>query len=184
MTNIYFVRHAHSTYSTDEIGRPLSLKGFSDAKLVSDLLIDHHINHVISSPYKRAIQTVEELAQQFKLPIELMDGFRERKLSEHPVPDFDAAIAKVWSEPQFSLKGGESNLMAQERGVRSFMQVLDEWQGKNVVIGTHGNIMVLIMSYFDVKYDLTFWKQLEMPDIYQLSFEDKVLKEVNRISKE
>ncbi|MER2169314.1 MAG: histidine phosphatase family protein [Psychrobacillus psychrodurans] len=184
MTNIYFVRHAHSTYSTDEVGRPLSKKGFNDANLVADLLKEHDITHVISSTYKRAIQTVDKVAQQFDLTIELVDGFRERTLSERPVADFDEAIAKVWSDPQFSWEGGESNLVAQERGVSSLMLVLEKWKGKNVVIGTHGNIMVLIMNYFDVKYDLAFWEQLQMPDIYRLSFQDGVLKEVNRITKE
>lgn len=52
MTNIYFVRHAHSTYSTDEVGRPLSLRGLNDANLVANLLMHHDIDHVISSPYK------------------------------------------------------------------------------------------------------------------------------------
>lgn len=184
MTNIYFVRHAHSTYSTDEVGRPLSLRGLYDANLVANLLMHHDIDHVISSPYKRAIQTVEKVAQQFNLTIELVEGFRERTLSEHPVPNFDEAIAKVWEEPAFSWKGGESNLVAQERGVTSLLQVLDEWQDKNVVIGTHGNIMVLIMNYFDVKYNLAFWDQLQMPDIYQLSFEGRKLRDVKRISEE
>lgn len=30
-TNIYLVRHGHSVYTSDELNRPLSEKGFRDA---------------------------------------------------------------------------------------------------------------------------------------------------------
>ena len=55
------------------------------------------------------------------------------------------------------------------------------YKGKNIVIGTHGNIMALIMNYYDKKYDYLFWKRLNMPDIYELSFEDKELISINKI---
>jgi 2,3-bisphosphoglycerate-dependent phosphoglycerate mutase len=59
ITNIYFVRHADSSYTPEELNRPLSEKGIKDAKKVTELLSHENITKVISSPYKRAIQTVE-----------------------------------------------------------------------------------------------------------------------------
>lgn len=44
MTNIYFVRHAHSTYTPDEMERPLSEKGYLDALRVTELLIEEIIS--------------------------------------------------------------------------------------------------------------------------------------------
>jgi 2,3-bisphosphoglycerate-dependent phosphoglycerate mutase len=41
--------------------------------------------------------------------------------------------------------------------------------------------MVLIMNYYDKKYNYDFWNNLNMPDIYKLSFEDVVLIGVKRI---
>jgi 2,3-bisphosphoglycerate-dependent phosphoglycerate mutase len=58
---------------------------------------------------------------------------------------------------------------------------LTRYEGNNIVIGTHGNIMVLIMNYFDEKFGFEFWKELKMPDIYKLTFDKSKLKEVNRI---
>ena len=58
-TTIYFVRHAHSTYTPDELGRPLSPKGYMDAERITDSLKHESIHYVLASPYKRAIQTVE-----------------------------------------------------------------------------------------------------------------------------
>jgi 2,3-bisphosphoglycerate-dependent phosphoglycerate mutase len=49
ITNLYFVRHAHSIYTPDELGRPLSERGLSDAKLVTERLRKESIDLVISS---------------------------------------------------------------------------------------------------------------------------------------
>ncbi|TLS38310.1 histidine phosphatase family protein [Pseudalkalibacillus caeni] len=180
-TNVYFVRHAHSTYTPDERKRPLSDRGYIDAKKVTELLADHPIEVIISSPYKRAFQTVEGLANRLGKEIKIVEEFKERTLSGEPVENFEAAIEKVWKEERFAFPGGESNLEAQAKGVRAFKQVLDEYAGKNIVIGTHGNIMVLIMKFFNPGFDVTFWKKLDMPDIYCLTFDNGKLAGHKRI---
>ena len=181
MTNLYFVRHAHSTYTPDELNRPLSEKGFSDATLVTRLLKTEGIDVVLSSPYKRAVQTVEGIAEYIHTDIGIIEGFKERTLTAVPSNDFAFAIAKVWEDYNFSWEGGESNVVAQERGIESTFKLLDYYKGKNVVIGTHGNIMVLIMNFFDRQYNFSFWQNLDMPDIYKLTFDGKVLRNVERI---
>lgn len=181
ITNIYFVRHANSSYTPDELNRPLSEKGLKDAKKVTELLSHKNITMVISSPYKRAIQTVEGTANRFGLTISIDEGFRERKLADSSVVNFDEVILKYWENFNFSLSGGETGYFAQDRGVQSLKSVLNKYCGGNVVIGTHGNIMVLIMNYYDKKYNCDFWNSLNMPDIYKLSFEDGALMGVKRI---
>jgi 2,3-bisphosphoglycerate-dependent phosphoglycerate mutase len=183
ITNLYFVRHAHSTYTPDELIRPLSERGFTDAKIATELLIKENIDHVISSPYKRAIQSVEGIAAHIGKEIEIKQDFRERNLSTKPVEDFHYAIIKVWENEHFSWEGGESNRTAQARGVKATEKVLEKYKGKNVAIGTHGNMMVLIMNYFDKRFDFNFWKELNMPDIYKLTFFETELREVNRVWK-
>jgi 2,3-bisphosphoglycerate-dependent phosphoglycerate mutase len=178
-TNLYFVRHAHSVYTPDELGRPLSEKGMRDARAVAELMECESIDLVLSSPYKRAVQTVEGIAAD----IELIDDFRERTLSNSPVPDFAFAIQQVWQDEQFAWEGGESNEAARMRGVETTLALLDKHAGKNIAIGTHGNIMVLIMNYFDPAYDFQFWKELSMPDIYKLSFNGDKLIEAARIGR-
>lgn len=79
------------------------------------------------------------------------------------------------------LEGGESNYEAQKRGVQALKKVLNEYKGLNIVIGSHGNMMVLVMNYFDAKFNYDFWKQLTMPDIYQLTFEGEELVKINRL---
>ena len=98
MTTIYFVRHAHSTYTKEERERPLSEKGHLDAENVTHLLKDKHIDVVISSPYKRAIQTVQGIANTYHVSIEIEEDLRERLLSSEPIADFNDAIENVWED--------------------------------------------------------------------------------------
>ncbi|WP_445671457.1 hypothetical protein [Paenibacillus sp. FSL R7-0302] len=58
---------------------------------------------------------------------------------------------------------------------------MQQYKGKSIAIGTHGNLMVLIMNTLDKRYDYSFWKQLEMPDIYKLSFHEDKLEGVQHI---
>lgn len=113
MTTIYFVRHAHSTYTKEERERPLSEKGHLDAENVTHLLKDKHIDVVISSPYKRAIQTVQGIANTYHVSIEIEEDLRERLLSSEPIADFNDAIENVWEDWSFAYEGGESNDVAQ-----------------------------------------------------------------------
>jgi 2,3-bisphosphoglycerate-dependent phosphoglycerate mutase len=181
---LYFVRHAHSTYTPKELERPLSNQGANDAKVITELLMKESIEFVCSSPYKRAYQTVEGIAKHIGIEIEIVDDLKERKLSKSPVEDFSHAITQVWENENFAFDGGESNIIAQKRGVNVTLQILEKYQGKNIVVGTHGNIMVLIMNYFDRKFDFHFWKELGMPDIYKLSFQENRLINVSRVWKD
>lgn len=183
LTNLFFVRHAHSVYTPEELTRPLSEKGVKDSNLVTDILKHQNIDHVISSPYQRAIQTVEGVAKSRGKIIETIDGFKERILSQSPVEDFQLAVEKVWEEPTFSWDGGESNVNAQERGIHALNNLLARYAGKNIVIGTHGNILTLMFNYYDKQYNYEFWKRLEMPDIYQATFWDKSFVNVRKLWK-
>jgi 2,3-bisphosphoglycerate-dependent phosphoglycerate mutase len=184
MTVIYFVRHAHSYYTADEYNRPLSDKGFEDRERVTKLFKDKIIHAAYSSPYKRAIQTVEGIAQEHNLQINTMDTLRERILSNRKIIDFDDAIYQLWSQLNFAFEGGESNESAMERAITTLKKIVLAHPNDNVVIGTHGNIMVLMMHYFDTQFDYTFWKDLAMPDVYELTFENFMLRDVQRIWRE
>ncbi|EEM90403.1 histidine phosphatase family protein [Bacillus thuringiensis serovar vazensis] len=172
MTTIYFVRHAHSTYTKEERERPLSEKGHCDAENVTSLLKDKHIDVVISSPYKRAVQTVQGIANTYNVSIQIEEDLQERLLSSELIENFNDAMENVWGDWSFAYEGGESNDVAQRRAVICMQSILKKYKGKNIVIGTHGNIMVLLMNYFDSKYDFQFWKTLHMPDVYKLTFDN------------
>ncbi|WP_123538838.1 histidine phosphatase family protein [Halosimplex salinum] len=181
-TTLYFVRHAHSPYVPNrEAERGLSERGRRDASRVTEILTRYDIDGVVSSPYARAVETVRETAEIAGAEVRTECGFRERTLAESHVEDFEEAITKVWDDPSFSWPGGESNEAAQERGIEAVGRTLDQWSGKTVVIGTHGNILTLILNHYDEAYDFEFWQELTMPDIYEVTFENGPSPVIERI---
>lgn len=181
MTVVYFVRHAHSNYSSDEYNRPLSLKGLQDANLITEKLKDRQIDAVISSPYKRAIETVQGIAKWNRKQVITCDVLKERTLALGPVVDFERAINRVWNNPAFSYEGGESNLAAQRRVVPVFQKILMHYEDAHIVVGTHGNILTLILNAFNPAIGLTFWQELKMPDIIKVEFQQLELVRLEQI---
>lgn len=158
ITNIFLVKHAYSIYGSDELNRLLSEEGINESKKVLDLLIDENITNIISSAYKRAIQTVEKVGYYFKINIIINDKFRERSIFNGYVDDFNKVISKWWEDFEFALDGGESSSIAQNKGIEELKNILNKYKGENIIIGTHGNIIILIMNYYDKKYNYIFWK--------------------------
>ena len=63
MTHVYFVRHAEpNCQNHDDALRELSPKGLADRALAAGYLRDKGVNAVLSSPYRRAVNTVAPLA--------------------------------------------------------------------------------------------------------------------------
>lgn len=89
-TNLFLVRHAHSVYTPEET-RPLSERGMLDTKYVTEILKEESIDYVISSPYKRAIQTVQGIANDIGKEMNIEENLKERVLSINPVDDFNQA---------------------------------------------------------------------------------------------
>ena len=83
MTKVYFVRHAEPNYENhDDMLRELSARGMEDRKRVTAFLSDKQIDVVLSSPFKRAVDTVKDFADSKGLTVETVNDFRERKVDK------------------------------------------------------------------------------------------------------
>ncbi|WP_422657618.1 histidine phosphatase family protein [Paenibacillus sp. EC2-1] len=186
-TIIYMVRHAESPYTEgNERTRGLTAKGKVDAEKITEILKDEGINTIISSPYARAILTLEGLAKELELETQIFEDLRERHFSDYIImnEEFIPTMKKMFDDPAYSLPGGESNTVCQNRSVVVLKNILQEHKGKKVAIGTHGNVMTLMMNYFNSNYGLDFMNQTKKPDIYKMKFRDLVLEGVTRLWKE
>lgn len=185
-TTVYMVRHAESPFVFgEERTRGLSEKGEKDAEKVMGLLKHEHIDVMVSSPYTRVINTLNKLANSKGLSIKLYEELKERhikgldyKLHEDELLN---GIRKSFEDKEFCFSGGESTRQAQERSIAVLKQILKQYEGKVIVIGTHGNIMTIMMNYFDDKYGYEFWKNTSKPDIYKLVISEDKLIAVTRL---
>lgn len=182
MTSIYFVRHAESIYvEGKERSRGLTVKGIEDSEVIKDRLINEEIDYFISSPYQRSIQTITPAAEAYFKDIVIEEDLRERAIGEFEPLSFYEAKQKVYEQFDYSFLGGESSHHAQRRTVRVIEDVLKTYAGKKIVIGTHGDIMTLMMNYFDERYGFDFWQSTSMPDIYKLRFEQNTYVSTERL---
>ena len=147
MTRIYYVRHAEPNYDNhnDDL-RELSPKGLIDRKLVTAFLLDKQINVVVSSPYKRAIDTVKDFSDKSGLEIEIIEDFKERKVDSVWIDDFTAFTKNQWIDFNYKLSDGECLSEVQTRNVQAFIELLNRYQGKNIVVGGHGTALSTIIN--------------------------------------
>ena len=167
-TTFLLVRHAHADWIPDEM-RPLSEEGRGQALALCRRVEGESPVAIYSSPYTRARQSVEPLAERLGLPIEELHDLRERSLTLDPVDDWEATIEPTWTD--FSLRfpaGGETNAEAMDRARRAFESLRDRHLGEVIVVATHGNLLVLMLRLLDASKGFDFWRGLSTPDLYRL----------------
>ena len=174
MTNIYFVRHAEPNYENhNDRLRELTEKGLRDRETVTEYLADKNIHAVLSSPYKRAVDTVKHFADGQGLEIELVEDFRERTVDNVWIEDFNAFAQRQWTDFDYKLEGGECLREVQQRNIAALNNVLLRYEGKNVAIGSHGTAVSTILRHFQPSFSYPDFRRLQpvMPLIVRLSFE-------------
>ena len=92
MAKLYLVRHAHAGSrggggELDE-DRELSERGWRQAEGLCDALARHDIRRLLSSPFRRCVQTLEPLGRKLGLPVEV-----DRRLAERSTAADALALA-------------------------------------------------------------------------------------------
>lgn len=165
MKKIYVVRHCKAEGQTPE--SPLTEEGLEQAKKLAVYFADVKVTRIISSPYKRAIQTVRPLSEQLNIEIEMNDRLEERKLSAEPLLDWLEKLKKTFDNPRLKFEGGESSEEATNRIVEVAESVFQS-ELENTIIVTHGNLMALLLNHYDKQFGFNEWAGLSNPDIYLL----------------
>jgi len=188
VTTVYFIRHAESDISVkDGRIRPLTEKGLADCHLVTDFLKDKNINVVLSSPFKRAIDTISDFAIKNNLEIQTIEDFRERKSDSdwnRHNDNFLSFIERQWHDFSYTSSDGECLDEVQKRNIKALKNVLIQFNGKNIVIGTHGTALSTIINYYDNTYCFDDFKAMVniMPWVVKMSFDDNRCTEIQKIN--
>lgn len=175
MTTVYFVRHAEPNYNNhNDAFRELSPKGMEDRKLVTKFLADKQIDVVLSSPYKRAIDTVKDFADRCGFQIDIIPDFRERKVDSGWIEDFTSFTKKQWNDFSYKLSDGECLREVQTRNVSALQQVLEKYAGKNIAAGSHGTALSTIINYYDNSFGYSDFEKIKnvMPWIVEFVFDE------------
>jgi 8-oxo-dGTP diphosphatase len=78
---LFLVRHAkagsRSGWVGADITRPLTRSGREQADGITRLLIDEPVPRILSSPFRRCVETVQPLATKVGIPVELVELLAE-----------------------------------------------------------------------------------------------------------
>jgi 2,3-bisphosphoglycerate-dependent phosphoglycerate mutase len=167
---IYLIRHCKA--DGQQHGAKLTGEGFEQAYRLTDFLSTKHIDHIISSTYERAIATITPLAQKINLIVNTDPRLCERILSSEVLENWEEKLKETFLDREMRLPGGETSFEAMERGI-SVLEDLFQQSANNIAVVTHGNIMCLMLRFYDKKYGFDEWRQLTNPDVYELLITNK-----------
>ena len=131
LTTVYFIRHAESDISVPEDrARPLTAKGLADSARLAEWFRDIQIDHIYSSPYLRAWQTVSDLAALKGLDVQPEENFRERQNCGFE-PSFMDHLRWLWEDFNHCKAGEESMRQVQNRNIAALNKLLESFGGDN-----------------------------------------------------
>src|SRR5438128_780071 len=111
-TTIILIRHAHPvipvTGGPGDYRRPLVAEGMRQAHELAADLTGLRPALIVSSPYLRAVQTMQPLSRALELPMHTMHELREWDSGLTPTPEWERHYAHSWAHPTFAREGGES----------------------------------------------------------------------------
>ena len=173
LTDIYFIRHAEPNYNNhDDMTRELSPKGMKDRELVTEFLADKQVDIVLSSPYKRAVDTVAHFASLHDLPVTPIFDFRERKVDSCWIDDFDAFTRNQWVDFNYKLTDGETLAEVQKRNIAALQKAVEQHKSKTIVVGSHGTALSTILNNYAPQFGIEEFTRIKsiMPWIVHFAF--------------
>jgi broad specificity phosphatase PhoE len=171
---IFLVRHGETEWNRKRIiqGKKnnisLNKKGIRQANKLAAYFNTKHIDYIISSPLKRALQTALIIAQRKNLEVIVDNGLSEidygrwsGKKSTEVSELFKSEWEKFINEPQkFAFPEGESMMHFYKRVVKSFKAIPAD---KDVLIVTHVNPIRMIFKHI---------LNIEFKNIYSIHIEN------------
>lgn len=163
---IFFARHGQTDWnvlakvqgSTDI---PLNDTGIVQARQLCENLKKENVNpyKVYTSYQKRAVKTAEIVGEEFKVPVEVVDGLEEMDLGIFEGHTWDE-IYKLYpkeleewnSYKRYNISpGGESYQMVMERLFRAMDVIVEQVESDNakerdVLIVTHGAVVMTLIA--------------------------------------
>lgn len=173
MKKVYLIRHCEAEGQPSEA--PLTENGFKQANHLSDLFSEVPIDRIISSPYMRAVQSIEPLAKRINIEIETNEQLTERIVSTNNLPDWFDKLRATFDDLELKFEGGESSNEAMKRIVEVVENVFDS-APQNTIIVTHGNLLSLLLKHYNNNFGFEDWQRLRNPDVFFLK------KENNRVT--
>jgi broad specificity phosphatase PhoE len=160
LTNIYLVRHGqtHSNAAGFYMGwsnEDLNQTGKEQVEKLAARLAPLPLKALDCSPLQRTLTTARIIAGPHNLEIKAIDGLKEidlgqwQGLHEREIERRWGQLWKEWrTDPSMTLiPGGESFVQVSDRSVRALKMIIEENDGKDILIATHEIIVKIMVMY-------------------------------------
>ncbi len=167
---LFVIRHCQA--EGQEADAPLTSLGKLQAEHLAKFLVHDGIERIISSPFMRAAQSIEPLAQRLHLIIEFDVRLVERKLSSSQLSNWYTRLQETFADFDLCFEGGESSRTATQRVVNVVENILRD-NAEHIAIVSHGNLTTLLLKHFDNTIGFETWKKLTNPDVFRVQITDE-----------
>lgn len=203
MKVIYLIRHSEGLKNKKDIlntdslqmineKNPLSVVGEERARLLAEMKEFNDIDVVISSNYVRAISTAKYIALKNGIDINIIESFGERKFGINSWDELPNGFEnKQLNDEFYKMPNGENRVEVANRMYDSLLKVIDNFYQDKIVVLSHATaITFLLMKLGDVMSDGLFFNgklimdkefSWNAPDIFKLTFDNKILIDIEHI---
>jgi len=160
MTTIYITRHGETEWNKEcrfqgSMNSELTEKGILAAELLSERIENIDLDYIIASPTKRAYHTAEIVRGVKNVEIIENEGFKEINLGDFEGKIYDEIkstckdeFKKIEDDPfSNSYPNGENLIEFYKRVEKSFVEVVEKYKGKNILIVAHGGTIKCMECY-------------------------------------
>lgn len=167
---IYLVRHCEAEGQSVEA--KLTELGSKQAIDLAEFFSAIDIGQIISSPFLRAVQSIEPMSQNKNLTITIDNRLSERKLSSTDLPNWPEKLKATYSDFVLKFDGGESSQEATNRAISVIEEIIKDDNHHITLLVTHGNLMSLLLHYYNDNFGFENWEKLSNPDVFHLQFKN------------
>jgi 2,3-bisphosphoglycerate-dependent phosphoglycerate mutase len=180
LKTIYVPRHCKA--GGQEPDASLTEEGWEQVDQLRNFFSVYRLDQAVVSPFLRAQQTLRCLSVHENLAVTTDERLSERVLSGEQREDWLTCLQRTFDDPELCYPGGESSRTATMR-ILHVLETLLISENKTFVLCTHGNLISLLLRYYDLEFGFEQWNHLSNPDVYRLTFCKKSLQRMERIWK-
>jgi len=181
---VLLLRHGETThpgtYNGAESDVELSERGRRQTEALAPLVAERKPHVIVSSAMRRAVQTAQILLAGCKVPHRVEPDLHERyvgifsgKTHEEVGPMWKEMVRR-WTagETEYSQEGAESLGAVRRRILPVWERLTNEYDGQNMVIVAHGNILKILQLTILADWDMSDWdrfgpiRNLAMTELY------------------
>ncbi|WP_414052397.1 histidine phosphatase family protein [Macrococcus animalis] len=167
MRKIYFIRHSirDIRFKHDE-SAPLTEEGILLANGLVDVFKDKEISSIFSSPFKRAIVTVQPIAKDNEMEVDIINDFYERTVGDW-IDNFSEFAKQQWSDFDYKLENGESLNDVKARIIHAFDMLVEKSEGDIIICGHGTSFSVLFNHLTNGAFGYDEFIEMKMPDVFE-----------------